>query len=124
MNRKILLLEPNYHNKYPPISLMKLAMYYRLQKDQVVFYKGDLNAFVLSEFVHDAIEKLKELDSEYETKINWCKYTPDISMYLRSGKCEPDSEFEKCIEANSLYRTWLDYFKKQELICRVKQQVI
>ena len=113
MNRKILLLEPNYHNKYPPMSLMKLAMYYRLQKDQVVFYKGDLNAFVLSEFVHDAIEKLKELDSEYETEINWCKYTPDISMYLRSGKCEPDSEFEKCIEANSLYRTWLDYFKKQ-----------
>ena len=113
MNRKILLLEPNYHNKYPPMGLMKLAMYYRLQRDQVVFYKGDLNAFVLSEFVQDAIKKLEQLTSECDKKINWRKYTPDITLYLRSGKCEADSEFEKQIDANSLFRNWLDYFKKQ-----------
>ena len=75
MNRKILLLEPNYHNKYPPMGLMKLAMYYRLQRDQVVFYKGDLNAFVLSEFVQDAIKKLEQLTSECDKKINWRKHS-------------------------------------------------
>ena len=29
MNRKVLLVEPNYKNKYPPMGLMKLATYYR-----------------------------------------------------------------------------------------------
>ena len=29
MNRKALLVEPNYKNKYPPMGLMKLATYYR-----------------------------------------------------------------------------------------------
>lgn len=113
MNRKILLLEPNYHNKYPPMGLMKLAMYYRLQGDQVIFYKGDLNAFVLSEFVHDALIKLESLDAEYDKKVNWRKYTPEISIFLRSGKCIADTEFEKYIEENSLYRSWLEYFRKQ-----------
>lgn len=27
--RKVLLLEPNYANKFPPIGLMKIATYYR-----------------------------------------------------------------------------------------------
>lgn len=113
MNRKVLLLEPNYHNKYPPMGLMKLAMYYRLQKDQVSFYKGDLNTFVLSEIVQETITKLEKLDDGYNAKINWRKYTPEISSFLRTGKCIADSEFEKCINNDSLYRSWLEYFRKQ-----------
>ena len=42
MNRKVLLIEPNYKNKYPPIGLMKLATYYRMVGDDVRFYKGDM----------------------------------------------------------------------------------
>ena len=68
MNRKILLLEPNYHNKYPPMGLMKLAMYYRLQQDQVVFYKGDFNDFIVSEWVEDAIQRLEKIVGEYAGK--------------------------------------------------------
>ena len=45
MYRKILLIEPNYKNKYPPMGLMKLATYYRHCNDDVRFYKGDLKAF-------------------------------------------------------------------------------
>lgn len=41
MQRKILLLEPGYKNKYPPIGLMKLAAYFRRCGDDVRFYKGD-----------------------------------------------------------------------------------
>ena len=55
--RKILLLEPNYKNKYPPIGLMKIATYYRLLGDEVHFYKGDLNNFVIQELTEDAILK-------------------------------------------------------------------
>lgn len=43
--RKILLLEPNYKNKYPPMGLMKIATYYRCRRDDVRFYKGDLKEF-------------------------------------------------------------------------------
>lgn len=42
MPRKILLLEPNYKNKYPPMGLMKLATYFRSRGDDVRFFKGDL----------------------------------------------------------------------------------
>ncbi len=38
--QKILLVEPSYKNKYPPMSLMKLATYHRAKGDIVEFYKG------------------------------------------------------------------------------------
>ncbi|GAB6391161.1 MAG: hypothetical protein MdMp014T_0534 [Treponematales bacterium] len=41
--RKVLLLEPNYRNKYPPMGLMKLATYYRRKHCDVRFFKGDLD---------------------------------------------------------------------------------
>ena len=45
MSRKILLLEPDYKNKYPPMPLMKLATYFRRRGDDVRFFKGDLRDF-------------------------------------------------------------------------------
>ena len=45
MNRKILLIEPDYRNKYPPMPLMKLATYFRRLGDDVRFFKGDLRDF-------------------------------------------------------------------------------
>jgi hypothetical protein len=39
---KILLIEPNYSNKYPPIGLMKLSTYHKNLGHEVVFYKGEL----------------------------------------------------------------------------------
>jgi hypothetical protein len=42
-NRKILLIEPGYKNKYPPLGLMKLAQYHgpNGKKDHVRFIKGE-----------------------------------------------------------------------------------
>lgn len=37
---RILLVEPEYKNKYPPIGLMKIATYHRKKNDYVEFYKG------------------------------------------------------------------------------------
>ena len=47
MNRQILLVEPNYKNKYPPMGLMKLSTYYKRLGDHVTFFKGDLIDLVL-----------------------------------------------------------------------------
>lgn len=46
MNRRVLLIEPNYKNKYIPSNLMKLATYFRcVCGDDVRFFKGDLKRF-------------------------------------------------------------------------------
>jgi len=37
---KILLIEPDYKCKYPPLGLMKIATYHRIKGDEVVFFKG------------------------------------------------------------------------------------
>jgi hypothetical protein len=107
MKRKVLLLEPNYRNKYPPMGLMKLAMYHRLQGDDVVFYKGELSYFVLREVVQDTISKLTELDNA----INWRKFTPDIHTYIKSGKVAPGTAFEP-LSQHLFILKWLEYYKK------------
>ena len=42
-NNNILLIEPNYKNKYPPLGLMKIAQYHGAngKKDNVTFIKGE-----------------------------------------------------------------------------------
>lgn len=49
-NRNILLIEPGYKNKYPPLGLMKIAQYHgpRGKRDRVRFIKG-LDTSVLAE---------------------------------------------------------------------------
>lgn len=37
---KVLLVEPNYKNKYPPLGLMKISTYHKMLEDEVRFVKG------------------------------------------------------------------------------------
>ena len=60
MSRKVLLIEPNYKNKYPPMSLMKLATYFRNRGDDVRFYKGNMQDFAVELICEDLI-KIYEL---------------------------------------------------------------
>lgn len=38
---RILLIEPNYQNKYPPLGLMKIATAHKILGDEIVFRKGE-----------------------------------------------------------------------------------
>lgn len=52
---KVLLIEPNYSNKYPPIGLMKISTYHKMLGHEVVFYKGELKQFVIENIADKCI---------------------------------------------------------------------
>jgi hypothetical protein len=49
VTKKILLVEPAYKTKYPPLGLMKISSYHKLKGDDVTFVKG-CNSRVRGEF--------------------------------------------------------------------------
>ena len=95
--RKVLLIEPNYSNKFPPIGLMKLATYHRnLGNWDVVFYKGDLSLFVIDRITDRCITELQLIDNS----IDWSIRKDKIFEYIRTRKRDvfesigiDDSEF-------------------------------
>ncbi len=109
MKRRVLLLEPNYKNKFPPIGLMKLSTYFRTRGDEVVFYKGDLRDFVIQQIVEECLTKLYQIDNS----INWKLRADKITLYIKYRKKDylnsiniDDSEYA------ILAYTWLEYYKK------------
>jgi len=107
MKRKVLLLEPNYKNKYPPIGLMKLATYHRMLGDEVVFYKGDLNKFVLNELVDELIPKLIEIDEI----VNWKKYRGLVFDYIKFGHSEKKNKLCSLSSCLGFIEQWLTYYR-------------
>lgn len=124
--RNILLIEPGYKNKYPPIGLMKIATYHRLLGDYVVFYKGDVNDFIFNQILDDCIQKLLELTD----CINWKKRTDKISKYLKSGhstklkalltQVSENNGHEELSKKLPLIEMWLayfsDYYRKKKYV--------
>jgi hypothetical protein len=102
--RKILLLEPNYKNKYPPMGLMKIATYYRCRGDDVRFFKGDLKQFSARILFEEYFENTHASNSpadylvyEFVAKQGATK----IIEYIKTGKHAP-------IEAVASYSSLID----------------
>lgn len=113
MNRRILLIEPNYKNKYPPMSLMKIATYYKMLGDEVTFFKGNLQDLVLNN-TYEAI--LKQLYANDST-IFWEKYKSEICKYIRKGSKEEFYKIPLVGESmiiNSLLEYYRRYFRNKE----------
>lgn len=115
----ILLIEPNYSNKYPPIGLMKIASYHRERGHNVVFFKGDLREFVISQICDNCIKTLNSKDVEFK----WFLYRTQLHSFIKTRKSEflddiplsssqyPKWAEETIKEAKDYYwkKTWQDF---------------
>ena len=112
--RNILLIEPGYKNKYPPIGLMKIATYHRILGDNVVFYKGDVKEYIFSQVLNDCIKKLNEVSDE----VKWKEQSDKIAKYIKTGHFaklkailpEPKEKDENLKKRIPLIEIWLKHF--------------
>lgn len=109
MKRNILLVEPNYKNKFPPIGLMKLATYFKSLGDHVVFYKGDIKDFILERTVNKCIAKLHQV----APSVDWKSKHDNIKSFIKTRKAshlvaigiDGDAEY------SGLAHDWLNHYK-------------
>ena len=107
MNREILLIEPNYRNKYPPMGLMKISTYYKGLGDNVTFFKGDLRDLVL----RDTFEMLKKQLYANDNTVFWELYQPQIYTYLKKGT-KSALDTVPLYDSNSVIKELFHYYRK------------
>ena len=98
-SNNILLIEPGYRNKYPPLGLMKLASYHRDQRDSVRFIKGE-DMSVLS----DAWDRV------YVTTLfsfEWKKTSLAIDFAIRAAGNQPERVFVGGIAASLMHNEFI-----------------
>ncbi|MXW03426.1 MAG: radical SAM protein [Holophagales bacterium] len=99
-SRRVLLLEPGYRNKYPPLGLMKLAAYHRGRGDDVVFSKGEaVRALFLDQW-----------DRVYVTTLfsfEWKRTARTIDAAIRAAGNQPERVFVGGIAASLMHEDFL-----------------
>ena len=119
MNRDILLIEPNYRNKYPPMGLMKISTYHKMLGDNVRFYKGDFLDFILEDIYSSLMKKL----TANAPGVQWADHKALIIRYIKKGKKDDLERLlsysdQLFIGDNFLY--FRDYFKNKTYLSRPK----
>lgn len=79
--RNILLVEPKYRNKYPPLGLMKLSAYHKHLGDSVTFIKGDYSKYFLNEKFDKCISRIKAQGFALD---DWTPFEELVQEYLKS----------------------------------------
>ena len=102
LSRKILLIEPGYPNKYPPLGLMKLAAYHGSsgRRDHVTFVKGEDN-----EVLHRAWDRV------YVTTLftfEWKRTASAIDFAIRAAGNQPERVFVGGIAVSLMHDAFLN----------------
>lgn len=102
MNKQILLIEPGYKNKYPPLGLMKIAQYHGPdgKNDVVKFVKGTTDKSVLDH----------AWDRIYVTSLfsfEWKKTAKAIDFALEAAKGNSSNVFVGGVAASLLHDSFV-----------------
>lgn len=124
---KVLLVEPSYYTKFPPLGLLKLASYHRSRGNQVKLVRGvqeDLkfspDRIEITSLFTYAWKPVHEAIKFYHSKFNWAKmraggiYASLMSRRLRSFFPFVDINIGLCKEAD-------DYLPAYDLLKEVKE---
>ena len=100
--KNILLIEPGYKNKYPPLGLMKIAAYHgpNGKRDNVKFIKGEADRTVLN----------AAWDRIYVTTLfsfEWKTISKAIDFALRASHNQPNRVFVGGIAASLMHEAFL-----------------
>ncbi len=112
--KKVLLIEPNYANKFPPIGLMKLSTYYKNRGGwDVTFFKGDLKDFVIERIADRCIEDFEKTDKS----IDWWLKRDEFKEYIKTRQKEAAEKIaiersEKELILYAKLAEWKDYYWK------------
>ena len=94
-SHSVLLIEPGYRNKYPPLGLMKIASYHRERGDLVKFVKGE-----------DPSVLFEDWDRAYVTTLfsfEWKRTAKAIDYAIQAVGNRPDRVFVGGISASLMY---------------------
>ena len=102
-NKNILLIEPGYKNKYPPLGLMKLAAYHGPfgKRDNITFIKGDADRSVLS----------RNWDRIYVTTLfsfEWREIGKSIDFAVQAAQGNTSKVFVGGIAASLMHPAFLE----------------
>lgn len=95
IRNNILLIEPGYRNKYPPLGLMKLASYHQDRGDSVKFIKGEDTSILFDVW-----------DRVYVTTLfsfEWKKTSSAIDFAIRAAGDQPERVFVGGIAASLMH---------------------
>lgn len=108
MNRKVLLIEPDYKNKYPPMGLMKIATYFRRCGDDVRFFKGNLKQLAAQILCEEFYSEM------HDPSLG--RHFPKLIEYIRTGKysCLSSIEGFDCSPARAMIDEYRLRYKNQE----------
>lgn len=100
-HKKILLIEPGYKNKYPPLGLMKIAQYHgpHGKQDKVRFIKGEQNSILAEAWDRIYITTLFSFE--------FAKISQSIDFAIRAANGQKDKIFVGGIAASLMHERFV-----------------
>ncbi len=103
---RVLLVEPNYKNKYPPMGLMKISTYHKMLGDEVRFVKGvDPNVdAAVGDRIYITTLFTFDFSISVETILHYMRLGDDVSSLYVGGIMAPLMP-ENIVEATGIDRS-------------------
>lgn len=99
IKKSVLLIEPGYRNKYPPLGLMKLASYHRERGDHVRFIKGEDTSVLYEAWNRVYVTTLFSFE--------WNRTAKAIDFAIQAAGNQPEHVFVGGIAASLMHEEFL-----------------